>query len=641
MRLLSPNAISESIESAPWKNLLTDPVDSSSHTHMVQFYNEELFLIQSVAAFVNSGLRIGEGVIIIGTNEHNKAIQNGLREMYVDVQKAIQTGQLLFFDAQQTLNKFMNGDMPDAELFEQVVGGTIDKMSASFPKIRAYGEMVNILWGNKNLKGTIALEKLWNQLRQSRSFSLLCGYVMDNFNQDINGVALRDVCDCHSHVIPTEQNIPLTDDQALMRMVAELQHSRMILQTEIAERRSIESALRQSRQDLQAAKEAADAANLAKSRFLANMSHEIRTPLGAILGFAELIQDADSTEEERAGCVDTILRNGVHLTRIVDDILDIAKVESEKLQVEKLRFSLKELMSDVTSLMALRAREKGLILKVHFEGTLPSSIESDPTRLRQILVNVIGNAVKFTERGYVDIVVRSKAVGIMNSANVIEFLVRDTGIGLSADQASHLFNPFVQADSSTNRRFGGTGLGLYLSRKLAQALGGDLTLTESRLGSGSSFLISIHAGLIGDETKTQPSQDSIDGFSLLGKRLLVVDDSEDNRTLMCRLLKRFGANVDSAADGQMGLEKSLLNSYDCILMDIQMPIMDGFEAIREIRKSGLKTPVIALTAHAMKSDQNDCLKAGFNAHVGKPVDRTRLIQVLNRFVINADRFVVV
>lgn len=387
---------------------------------------------------------------------------------------------------------------------------------------------------------------------------------------------------------------------------------------------------------LKSAKFHADSANAAKSAFLANMSHEIRTPLGAILGFSELILNPEMSTADRIESVDVIKRNGELLSNIINDILDLSKVEAGKLEIEKVDVSLDEVMSEIKSLLSLRASDKGIKLVVTSEGTLPQTIRTDPLRLRQILLNVVGNAVKFTQQGMVEVKIR--LVPGKDNRSTLAFVVIDTGVGISPDQLDKLFTPFSQADASTTRQYGGTGLGLVLSKKLANSLGGDVRLLESAPGKGSTFEITLDPGhvervLFDNFTPHLSAKNSkVDDAVRLDKlKILLVDDCLDNQVLVCHYLRRAGATVDTASNGREGVGKALKDDYELVLMDIQMPIMDGYEAMRELKNKKYEKPVIALTAHAMTEERRRCLDFGFADHVSKPINRQLLLQIISRF----------
>jgi PAS domain S-box-containing protein len=383
---------------------------------------------------------------------------------------------------------------------------------------------------------------------------------------------------------------------------------------------------------LRKAKEEADAANKAKSEFLANMSHEIRTPLGAIMGFAELVGDTQSSDEERLSAVQAILRNGRQLAKIIDEILDLSKVEAGRLELDEEIIEPLSFIEDVTTLLSLQAREKAVALSLEPKGVLPATIRTDGTKLRQILINIIGNAIKFTSRGSVSIAVSADLDSEKSTLNIV---VTDTGLGLDRAQQSRLFQPFVQADSSTRRRFGGTGLGLVLSRRLAQLLGGDLRLLWSTPDVGSCFEISLDIGpahklkledsLKGQRRTNAESHSATLSVRLDGKKILVVDDAPDNRLIVQRFLAHAGAKVDLTDNGMSGAQMALENNYDLIVMDIQMPEFDGYQTIAYLREKGFARPVVALSAHAMREDKERSLASGFNEHLSKPVNRQELL----------------
>jgi hypothetical protein len=365
-------------------------------------------------------------------------------------------------------------------------------------------------------------------------------------------------------------------------------------------------------------------ASQAKSNFLANMSHEIRTPLSSLLGFADLLNESRLSPQQRR-YVHTITQNSQQLLGLVDEILDLSKVESDQMQMEEIEFGLTGLLEEVTSLLALQARNKNLQFRVESVGQLPERVISDPKRLRQILINVIGNAIKFTQFGRVD-------VTLSLHEGVLEIRVRDTGIGVSPEQRERLFQPFNQADVSTARRFGGTGLGLSLSRRIARLLGGDVVLTDSSPKSGSEFLITVQVQAAAPRAKNEnPLPAPVPGAGPANGRVLIVDDAPDNRALIQQYVARLGYKFDTAETGREAVDKALRQNFDVILMDVQMPVMDGFEAVHELRANDYNKPIVALTAHTMKGDRERCLGNGFDDFLGKPVDRDLLRQSLQRY----------
>jgi signal transduction histidine kinase len=386
--------------------------------------------------------------------------------------------------------------------------------------------------------------------------------------------------------------------------------------------------------EIQATKIEAERASAAKSAFLANMSHEIRSPLGAIMGFVGLLKDSDISKEEVVNYLSVIDRNSHHLLRIIDDILDLTKVEAGKMVVEKIAFPLVEFMADFSSLAGLRARENGIIFEFKSHGPLPEFVITDPTRVRQILSNVVGNAIKFTEKGQVELLVTYHD-------HYLEFKVSDTGRGISEDQRKLLFQAFAQADSSTTRKFGGTGLGLILTKKLSQALGGDFSLIESQLGKGSVFKVSLPVTLPSEvklislkSIEIKPSMPTKSDFieQLKNLKVLLVDDSPDNQYLIERMLNKSGAQVTIASNGAEGVKAAFEQNFDVILMDIQMPVMDGHQAMKVLLEKGYAGPVVALTAHAMKEERDRAVTSGFSHFLTKPIDYKNLIELL--FLLN-------
>jgi PAS domain S-box-containing protein len=393
----------------------------------------------------------------------------------------------------------------------------------------------------------------------------------------------------------------------------------------------------EARETMIKAKEFSEAANASKSAFIANMSHEIRTPIGVIRGFCELLQDDDISPAERHEYLSRIVRNTKGLTRIIDDILDLAKVEAGKLEVEEITFSLKALIYEVMDMFVDIAREKNIELELLNPNELPEAVSSDPTRLRQILINIVGNALKFTSSGSVRLEVKSSR----ESTRGLKYEIRviDSGIGLTQSQADRLFQPFVQADGNTNRLYGGTGLGLVISRRLADALGGSIEIENFSEGAGCTFVISFYDGIKTPSDQTDvwvdPKVSELRASApqsaqkiLSNLHILVADDSIDNQMLVKRILSKNGATVELASNGEEAFEKGMASQFDLVLMDLQMPMVDGYEATRRLRAKGFTKPIVALTAHAMLEERAKTKEAGCNAHLTKPINSVELIETI-------------
>jgi PAS domain S-box-containing protein len=390
----------------------------------------------------------------------------------------------------------------------------------------------------------------------------------------------------------------------------------------------------------------AEQSALAKSEFLANMSHEIRTPLTAILGFAELLQEEGDVRRAPGGRLDalaTIQRNGGHLLSLINDILDLSRIESGRLAIENVRFSLPDLVAEVAELMRVRADAKGIPLRVNFTTPIPARLSGDPTRIRQVLINLVGNAIKFTEVGEVRLDLALEASG---GNHTLVVSVADTGIGMTPEVLARAFRPFRQADSSTTRRFGGSGLGLAISERLCSLMGGSLE-ARSVPGEGSTFSFRLPVGSLRDvplvAQPLQPATAASPARSELPRlrgRVLLAEDGPDNRRLLSTLLARAGLLVEVAENGHVAVERVRAAAeegapFDLVVMDMQMPVMDGYTAVRTLRQEGFPVAVIALTAHAMRGERERCLASGCDEFASKPIDRADLFAKLARFLPSA------
>jgi signal transduction histidine kinase len=466
-----------------------------SGDHVVQFYQSDDFVNDAVASYLAEGLERTQPLVVIATDSRIDSVQWRLANRGYDVDRAHRQGNLVLMNARETLSSFMVGSMPDERRFEANLGRVIARSArvGREAPVRAYGEMVDVLWREGNRRGALQVEELWNELARRHSFSLLCAYAMSNFQLESDAEEFRSVCQAHQHVRAAETYDAAADEATRARQITLLQQRAQALEHEIEERRNLEGALREAlaerlrtEEALRSMKEKAERASEAKSQFLAVVSHELRTPLNAIVGYQDLLslEVAGPLSGGQRGYLARIRSASEQLLRLIDQILSLSRIAAGREVLALERIDLSRLAGETVAMVGPAAAAKGLALRVRVPDA-PVECVSDPAKLGQVLLNLISNAVKFTDRGGVEVVVAQEGARVAVH-------VRDTGPGIPDSDRARIFEPFVQADASATRRHGGTGLGLPVSRELAWILGGEVRL-QSVDGEGSTFTVEIPA----------------------------------------------------------------------------------------------------------------------------------------------------
>ncbi len=483
----------------------------------------------------------------------------------------------------------------------------------------------------------VSLVELTRQVSESKDYSRRAkrqsrdevGILIDEFNKMLDVI---------------EQEI---DRRHLVQQELEQHRDQLeeTVQARTAELKHINSQLRLSVEKANLMAKQATDANQAKSEFLANMSHEIRTPMNSIIGFSELLAE-EPLAEEQLSFVSSVLTSGRSLLDLINDILDFSKIEAGKLETEIIEVETESFLAELGSVLRPLTRDKELAFEILRCDELPAVIKTDPVRVRQCLINLVGNAVKFTEKGHVFVNIQ---IDRRDDTDYIRFDVEDTGVGIPPDKQQQIFEAFSQADNTTTRKYGGTGLGLTITRQLAGLLGGKLTLS-SEPGKGSVFRLSIPAGVDVQKTAKSDPYNALDKMLQddasvrpcepvqrhLDTRILVVEDTRANQALIRVVLERMGVEVVLAEHGQEALDCLEREHVDLVLMDMQMPVMNGYDATRQLRRKGHTLPIIALTANAMKGDDQKCRQAGCDDYLSKPIDRQKLIAALERHLSLSD-----
>lgn len=615
----------------------TDWTEMSDSEHFVQFYEADGFLLNSLSGFIGTALKAGEGAIVVATPPHRRGLEELLQTNGLELATASASGLYVSLDAADTLSQFMVDGSPEPDRFIEVIGGLVAKVSDGRPRVKAFGEMVALLWSEGNYAGAIRLEELWNNLQKTYSFSLFCAYPMNAFSGEQFVQPMSGVCTAHSRVIPAESYAGLAHHDERLRAIIQLQQKARTLQGEIKERERAEEELRASLSREQIARAEAENANRMKDEFLATVSHELRTPLNAIIGWAHMLRGGRLDQTTVARAVETIERNAKSQAQLVEDILDVSRVISGKLRLNMAPVDVASLINASIDSVQLAADSKGIELGVTLD---PSArhIVGDASRLQQVVWNLVANAIKFTPSGgHVE-------VSLKRVNREVRIRVSDTGQGINPDFLPHIFDRFRQEDGTTTRRHGGLGLGLSIVRHLVELHGGTVGADSDGEGFGATFTISLPLPTGNKQPgrrRTEPGRVwTNEGFkpqaeplpSLEDVRVLLVDDEEDTLQMLSMMLAESRAQVHMARSAAEALEVLQWYKPNVIVSDLAMPDEDGYSMIGKIRS--LETdgewaiPAVALTSHVRIEERARALSAGFNMFVPKPVEPTELISAI-------------
>ncbi|MDT7605062.1 MAG: hypothetical protein QOF61_3059 [Acidobacteriota bacterium] len=626
----------------------------SESEHFVQFYEADVFLLSSLSGFIRAGLEAGDACIIVATEAHREGLDEQLLASGLDVAAARESGQFVVLDAAETLSKFMVDGSPDPVRFTEVIGGLIARVAKGRPRVRAFGEMVALLWAEGNQDGAIRLEELWNDLGKAYQFSLFCAYPMHGFGGEHFVEPLGNVCTTHTRVIPAESYATLDNPEERLRAIIHLQQKASSLQAEIAEHKRTEEALRAVKEELevqleeralllereQMARAEAESASRLKDEFLATVSHELRTPLNAIMGWSHMLRAGALDETTAARALETIERNAQAQAQLVEDILDVSRVITGKLRLNITPVDVASVINAATDSVQLAADAKGIQLEVSLDRSA-RHVAGDAGRLRQVVWNLLSNAIKFTPAG------GRVEVRLARADSDVELSVSDTGCGISADFLPFIFDRFRQADGTSTRRHGGLGLGLSIVRHLVELHGGTVNVESAGEGHGTTFTVRLPLALPRNNGASRRNKNAV-GLragadaaaraerlsALQGVNVLVVDDDEDTLQMLSVMLAGYSAEVRAAASEAEALKVLERFEPDVVVSDLAMPEADGYSLINKLRaldaQRGRHTPVVALTAYVRVEDRVRALSAGFNMFVPKPVEPEELLTAIAR-----------
>ena len=613
----------------------SDWAEMSATDHFVQFYEADGFLLNSLSGFIGNAITSGDAAIVVATPAHRSGLEELLQANGLDVTGAKARGRYVSLDAVESLSRFMVDGSPDPTRFNDFMGGVLASVTDGRSRIRAFGEMVALLWAEGNHAGAIRLEELWNDLQKAHSFSLFCAYPMNGLSGEKFIEPHSSVCNIHTRVIPAESYADLSDPDARLRAIALLQQKAESLEAEVKERRQIEERLRLALVGEQMARAEAETANRMKDEFLATVSHEIRTPLNAIIGWSHLLRSGRLDEATIARAIETIDRNAKSQAQLIEDILDVSRMITGKLRLHSEPVDIASVINAAIDSVQLAIDSKDLQLEVTLDPSARHTI-GDANRLQQVVWNLLANAIKFTpSSGRIE-------VKVERADRNLQIQVTDNGQGIGKDFLPFIFDRFRQGDGTTTRQHGGLGLGLAIVRHLVELHGGTINADSAGEGKGATFTIKLPLAPTGAKDRKRVTgnlqrNESADATftslpSLDEVKVLLVDDDPDTLQILSVMLGESQAMVQTAASVAEALE--ILEWYQphVLVSDLAMPDEDGYSLIGKIRtresKTGTQIPALALTSYVRVEDRARALSAGFNMFVPKPVQPEELITAI-------------
>jgi signal transduction histidine kinase/ActR/RegA family two-component response regulator len=608
----------------------------SDDEHFVQFYESDGFLLNSLSGFIGAAINNGMPAVVVATKAHRDGLDELMRANAVDVNNALASGKYVSLDAAETLSKVMIEGLPEPRRFNEVLGGVISSVTDGRSRVRAFGEMVALLWAEGNHAGAIRLEELWNDLQKAHSFSLFCAYPMHGFGGERFIEPHDGVCTVHSRVLPAESYAGLNNYNDRLREIARLQQKARALETEILERKEVEERLRRALVGEQMARAEAETANRMKDQFLATVSHELRTPLNAIIGWSHLLKSGNLDHATSARALETIDRNAKSQAQLIEDILDVSRMITGKLRLNQELVDIASVINAAIDSVQLAVDSRDIRLNITLDPSARHTV-GDSSRLQQVVWNLLANAIKFTPSG------GSIEVTVKRAGSNLQICVSDSGQGISPAFLPHIFEHFRQADGKTTRLHGGLGLGLAIVRQLVELHGGSIQAESPGEGLGCTFTIELplapatqrrpaaRTSAAGVQIAEAPQTNATVPTSLADVKVLLVDDDIDTLHILSVMLTECKAQVQTATSVSEGLEALEWFAPDVVVSDLAMPGEDGYALIRKLRDAEIVTsqvPAVALTSYVRVEDRARALSAGFNMFVAKPVQPDELIAAI-------------